>query len=476
MLRVNGKAELVAYIAKALTTSSVTLSSLAGGGKQIVRLVVGMPPVPLLSWLAVQDDPRKFYWSDREDDTQVAGVGIADLVVDYSYGSAADALGELSKRVDRYNLLPSHWDQDANMGLRYYGGMRFDVSSTLKADSAWRPFGGYRFVLPRVEMHKDPGGQGCGFVLNAMLDKDNNDLDLLIGEVIGEVEALTFPESYPEYSFPPITSCSMTPAPKRWDNMMSGALNAIRAGKMMKVVLARRKTVEYLQNISPPHVVDRLRRFPDKCFCFLVQLNNDIAFLGASPELSYSRRGRHIKCEAVAGTRPRGDSVETDIDLGEELLASDKDRREHEFVARSIENALRECAKSFDRDIEGPRLLKLTGVQHLATTYCAELLSDVSDQKLLNMLSPGPAVGGYPKDAAIESIAELEPFDRGWYAGVVGWVGADSADFAVAIRSGLVDGPRLHMFAGAGILEGSQPWQEWQEVESKFSKFFRALN
>ena len=110
------------------------------------------------------------------------------------------------------------------------------------------------------------------------------------------------------------------------------------------------------------------------------------------------------------------------------------------------------------------------------STFEGTLRDGVGDAELLTALHPTPAVGGYPTDRAVREIAEREPFDRGWYAGPVGWVGRDGAEFAVAIRSGLVEGSTLSVFAGAGIVAGSVPGNEWEELDYKISHFTQALN
>jgi menaquinone-specific isochorismate synthase len=97
----------------------------------------------------------------------------------------------------------------------------------------------------------------------------------------------------------------------------------------------------------------------------------------------------------------------------------------------------------------------------------------VTDAEVLRALHPTPAVGGYPGVEALEEIRALEPFDRGWYAGPVGWIGADAAEFAVGIRSGLVRGNTLALFSGAGIVAGSAPEGEWAEIEQKIGDFTR---
>ena len=202
----------------------------------------------------------------------------------------------------------------------------------------------------------------------------------------------------------------------------------------------------------------------------------DRAFIGASPERLFRRNNVHVESEALAGTRPRGRSDEEDLELGEALLNSEKDRNEHGFVANMLrENLARNCVA-----IEmpgGPRLKRFRHVQHLLTPIQG-ILRDIrdADARLLADLHPTPAVGGTPRDAALSFLEEHEPFDRGVYAAPVGWVGFDGAEFCVAIRSGLVRGNSVAVYTGAGIVPGSLPDEEWAEIESKMANFVDALS
>ena len=221
--------------------------------------------------------------------------------------------------------------------------------------------------------------------------------------------------------------------------------------------------------------MNRLSESTDDCFYFLFQPNEETAFLGATPERLYSREGRAIQTEAIAGTRPRGTDDASDLALGNELLKSSKDIAEHEYVVRSLRESLNQLCKT-SGEIAGRDLLKLANVQHLLTRFEGELKSDISDGDILSALHPTPAVGGYPRGPAMDLIGELEPFERGWYAAPVGWIGAEAAEFAVGIRSGLLHRNQLHLFSGAGIVKDSHPDREWDEIERKISNFLSVID
>ena len=207
-------------------------------------------------------------------------------------------------------------------------------------------------------------------------------------------------------------------------------------------------------------------------FCFVPAAGR--AFLGVSPERLYRRDGARIRCEAMAGTRVRGDRAALDRRLERCLMDSEKDRREHGYVVRGLRENLADLCRSLT-DGAGVSVVKLRQCQHLARAFQGVLRAGVGDAELVKALHPTPAVGGYPPERAVRHIEETETFDRGWYAGPVGWVGRDAAEFAVAIRSGLVEGSTLSVFAGAGIVAGSDPASEWRELDCKMGHFADAL-
>ena len=143
-------------------------------------------------------------------------------------------------------------------------------------------------------------------------------------------------------------------------------------------------------------------------------------------------------------------------------------------MVRSVFDAFDRGCRVVDVE-ERPSVLRLRNCHHLRTGIAGLLNEDEVDATLLAALHPTPAVGGTPRDAALEWIAAREPFDRGIFAGPVGWVGYDAAEFCVGIRSGLVSGDEIAVYSGAGIVKGSDPMEEWDELEHKMAPFRHAL-
>ena len=255
-----------------------------------------------------------------------------------------------------------------------------------------------------------------------------------------------------------------------WTGAVRRALDSISAGTLSKVVLARRVAVWGDQPFAVPVVVDRRRRAHPSCFTFAIN-----GFVGASPELLVRRRGNRLWCRPMAGTVERGGSKADDDRLTSLLQSSPKERDEHRLVVDDMRMRLEPLCREIR--IRGPEVVGLSSVAHLTTTVAGRLHAPVpSVLDLVGRLHPTPAVGGQPRDAALAAIAALEGFDRGLYAGPVGWVDAQGdGEWAVALRCAQLDGRRAVLSAGAGIVAGSDPDAEWAETQAKLEPMLRAL-
>ena len=178
--------------------------------------------------------------------------------------------------------------------------------------------------------------------------------------------------------------------------------------------------------------------------------------------------------EAVAGTRPRGETPGEDAAFETDLLENEKEAREHGFVRDFLAARLAPLATELRVD-DVPEAMAQAHVQHLRTRIEATLRTGVAPLDVLAALHPTPAVGGTPTETALAFLRRHEPFDRGRYAAPMGWMSRDAAEFAVGIRAGRVEGRRLALYSGAGLVEGSDPDREWAEIESKIGDFAAAL-
>ena len=419
----------------------------------ILRAQVKVEGLKALPWLCAQHPTSRGYWSNRDEPFELAGVGAADMITGDSDLDYGHLMAVLHKRLAMANGNP-----------RYFGGMCFALNGS--RDGAWERFKAYRFILPRFEVI---ARNGSAIFASNMLSHESIDA---VEEAFSRV---IFPETDGGFFIPPVLSRFDHPDEQGWSTNVEAALNAFKPGKYEKVVLARKVTFEFEKPLNAAFLLIALKKTTEQSFHFLFQPHVNSGFLGASPERLYRRDGDLIRTEAIAGSRGRGDSPKEDSALTQALLTSEKDLREHRYVVDGIQDSLEPFCGLLTKS-DTPNVLKLSRCQHLITTFKGRLRKGVKDSDLLESLHPTPAVGGYPRDKALADIARLEPFDRGWYAGPVGWIAKDSAQFVVGIRSGLTEEKRLHLFSGAGIVKGSVPEAEWEEIEDKISDFVTLIS
>jgi menaquinone-specific isochorismate synthase len=256
---------------------------------------------------------------------------------------------------------------------------------------------------------------------------------------------------------------------------VAAALGRIEAGEFEKIVLARALEVTAGAHLHPLRMLNGLRqRFPD-CFAFSVANGRGESFIGASPERIVRVSQGWLETDALAGTARRGLGAAEDAALGAALLRSEKDRREQRLVLDSIRRRLAPLGVALEYP-EQPTLLRLANVQHLHTPIRAHLPEGIRLLDALGQLHPTPAVGGSPREAALAAIPALEGFPRGLYAGALGWINArGGGEFFVGIRSALVQDHTARVYAGAGIVAGSDPEREYAETELKFRALLDAF-
>lgn len=256
----------------------------------------------------------------------------------------------------------------------------------------------------------------------------------------------------------------------RWIDAVETATKRIGRGALDKVVLARDLVVWSEWALDARKLAERLAGRFSSCYTFLCE-----GLVGATPELLVRRRGDEIESLVLAGTAPRGHGEQEDSSLGAALLASNKDVSEHQMAVDSVRARLDEACESLTVD-DGPSLLKLENVQHLATSIRGRLSVASSSLRLAGLLHPTAAVCGTPTEGALEAIRSLEDMSRGRYAGPVGWMDArGDGEWGIALRCAQVEGERARLFAGAGIVNGSLPEAELEETRLKLRAMQSAL-
>jgi menaquinone-specific isochorismate synthase len=286
----------------------------------------------------------------------------------------------------------------------------------------------------------------------------------------GSPQRLLF-HSGPRQAGPSSFTVRPTRAPASWCAAVAEARALVRTGALEKVVLAREVVVEGDGPFPAHELVARLRASYPAAFRFAVD-----GLVGASPELLVARTGDRVRSHPMAGTAPRSADPSTDARLAASLLASTKDRVEHQITIDFVLDALLPFCSFVDAEAE-PSVVSMANVQHLATAVQGRLSSPpASALALAGALHPTPAVCGSPREGARAAIARLEGLDRGRYAGPVGWVDASGDGvFAVAIRCAELDGATARLLAGVGVVGDSDPDTELAETRAKLAALLGAL-
>ena len=251
---------------------------------------------------------------------------------------------------------------------------------------------------------------------------------------------------------------SDTPDLGDWEKKVAHALLRIERKEVDKVVMGRRTTLFFNDWIDPLEVVQSLIPNAQRTTVFCLQLAPHLAFIGASPEKLYVRKGNTLLTEACAGTIPLNSGKHTEKNL-----------REFAFVKQFIHAELSPLCTSYAW--EDDSVIRTAFVEHLYNRFCGTLKEVHADAYLIQLLHPTPAMAGFPRTEALRLIEEEEPFERGWYASPLGWVGQEESNFTVGIRSALIVGKEMHLFAGAGIVKGSNSKKEWEELNLKIRSY-----
>lgn len=262
------------------------------------------------------------------------------------------------------------------------------------------------------------------------------------------------PSPSSSFVYPELISIKESPSFHEWGEMIA----QFKRSHLEKVVFARKTSLLFKEAISPIALFHHLKEKSPNAFVFAVILSDHLAFVGATPEKLFSRKGLKIETEALAGTKKAVDS--------ELLLHSPKDLKEFLYVKETLTDQLQKICNPFS--ISQKIFIKKAGnVSHLHYPFSVELKEAMTDSSLIQFLHPTPAIGGRPRDLALNLIHNVEPFDRGLYSGTVGTLSQEESHVYVGIRSCLIEGKNLHIFTGAGIVPESDPFFEWEELNHK---------
>lgn len=317
----------------------------------------------------------------------------------------------------------------------------------------------------------------CTIVANAIINKDIN-VKILTENIWQSFDKFES-KKYQKITTSSNNSISLKQIPvndsAQFKTSVKSALKLIDSQYFSKIVLSQAINVISQTPFSLIDSLNNLRLTYPGCYVFSTSNGKGQNFIGASPERLISIDNNQLVTDALAGSAPRGKTEVEDANLGKGLLNSEKDLREHQVVIDFIVDRLSKLGINPDFS-PVPRLLQLSNIQHLWTPIRARIPRDIHLLKILAQLHPTPAVAGVPRDIALEQIRGCESCDRSLYAAPLGWIDrTGNGEFAVGIRSALIDGDRAILYAGAGIVAGSEPEKELAEIQLKLQALLNAL-
>ena len=425
----------------------------------VYRESVADPPDPLALFAAAESHGvSRFFAAGPDDAFSLLGLG-----------SAHEILSEHAQPIQDIRGRARALLQDGDPGALLLGGFAFRARPRNEQAEHWRAFGNARFLLPELLLTR----RGDEVLITRMArvgpDESDDTLARRLETPWLEKRAGSTPASRPGTLKP----LEEDPTDD-FIAQMREVIAAIRSQEVEKVVLATSLRHALGARLPAPELLRVLRSTHPAAYLFAQGFGHD-TFLGATPELLVRRRGLDVVASAVAGTAGCGETQEETAKLGLELRTSPKERAEHAFVVGAIREGLQDLCPTLEVP-RSPSLMRSGAVQHLQTEIQGTLEEARHVLDLVGRLHPTPAVAGTPREAALLQIAKHESFDRGLYAGPIGWFNASGeGDFLVALRCGLLAPGSIHLFAGAGLVADSDPDREAAEVQLKLSAMRGAL-
>jgi len=410
---------------------------------------------------------ERFFWKDPTNEIILIGLGISKQI-------------QSDQATDRFFLVEKEWKNFLKDSLIYndfneigtgpvmFGGFSFDPYK--EKTELWSKFADSLFHIPKYLLSI---AHGKAFLTINTICTPHDDLSLF-SKILEERNQLL---RSLERKYKPLPSALVEKReilPEKWKSTVDGVVNELTNGPLKKVVLARELRLVFNDLVEAEDVLNNLYNQQHESFIFAFESNGD-CFIGASPERLVKKQGTEVYSTCLAGSISRGKTEEEDRILGDALLNDQKNLIEHGYVVEMIKEALEESCEEIILPAK-PQLMKIRDIQHLYTPVIGKCNRAASLLLLVERLHPTPALGGLPKEAAVEKIRQVEDLDRGFYAAPLGWVDyRQNGEFAVSIRSGLIQGKEASLFAGCGVVADSNAESEYLETSLKFRPMLRAL-
>ena len=422
----------------AINNISQQLTSLSAIAEPtIIQLFSPIKSLSALAWLNQQQQFPKLYWQNRSAESEAATIG---KILEYWL----------------HDDLPFSQPILAKLPWRFYGGHGFTVG-----DPQVTAMGGNRFYLPRFEYRRER--EQSWFICNLLLEPAEQVQQIAAAkQELSQLTALQFATKEVQ-----IKQRQHAPEYNLWAKLVRQITENCQQEKLSKVVLARTTKLTCQQVSNLWQLLAAWQHQQSNCYHFAIQTSAEQGFFGCSPERLFCRRQQELETEALAGTSDHAAKLAS--------LDSAKNQHENQLVVQDVLQQLTPLSEQITTETK-PRIIKLQYINHLCCSIKARLKPNISDAKLLAALHPTAAICGLPRAAAQQFIRQYEPIERGWYAGVFGVMGEDFSEFCVTLRSVMQQGCQLNLYAGAGIVIGSEPAEEWQELNSKLASANNIIN
>jgi menaquinone-specific isochorismate synthase len=418
--------------------------------------------------IILTENKKVFYFNRPEENLNFLAFG-ETFSVKINGINKFSVLGDQISFISK-NLISNLDDDSLKKIPLFLGGTKF---SSGKDSGEWKDFADNDWFIPRFLFYKK--GNDNWFVINLILDKDysSDSIEKKINCILEPICKVSDTEV-----ILPIRKVSIQYYPDKnekveWNNLVSDALSKIDEGFFRKVVISRR----LLAKIEPiplfSDVLMKLQENYNNCSVFLYGSENSILF-GATPEQLLKLKKNEVEFDALAGSAKRGNTEEDDKIIADNLLLDKKNIEEHNHVIEFIKSASSTYVNNFRQFNTG--IKKFSNIQHIYTPIRAELNSHEQIYKLVDDIFPTPAICGSPKGTSFNYISNNENFDRGLFSGIIGFISPGELDLIVAIRSALLNENKLYIYAGCGIVKGSNPSSEFEETEIKMNPILSLFN
>lgn len=437
---------------------------------KIVSFAYQIPNVDLLACLQKfsHPDTLHFYWENRSKHEAVTAWGVSRknyTEANSRFGKAQDFIQECFQQIVR----------EGENGIAIGKPSVFCSFTFFANPKKSEPFRSGTLFLPRFQIVKK--NKNCCFIVNYPLQQGQNKSDFVnyTQQKLNNINWADFKQLNIDGEDTLLsTERDLSQDSNYFKSVITSALNSIAVNEFSKIVIAHTTDIQSTVPFKIIKSLSNLRELHPDCYIFSTSNGEGQNFIGASPERLISVQNRQLVTDALAGSAPRGANNTEDLHLANLLLKNRKEKREHKAVSDFVIERLRSIGlKPQQLPLQ---LLKLSNIQHLWTPIYAHLPPDIEPLEIVALLHPTPAVAGVSTEIACEKIRHYEKFDRCLYAAPLGWVDYDgNCEFIVGIRSALINGDRARLYAGAGIVSGSNPDKEFDEVQLKLQSLLKAL-